>query len=99
MSQTYYQVIAQYRAKPGLGDAVEARLHELTKASRSESGNISYAFFRSTENRDHFAILEKYVDEAAFAEHRSSAHFQQIAMGEIVPILDSREVKGFACSD
>lgn len=98
MSNTYYQVIAQYRAKPGCGDAVEAKLHELTRASRTEGGNISYAFFRSPENPDHFAILEQYVDEAAFAAHRDTAHFQSIALGQIVPMLDAREVKGFVCS-
>lgn len=98
MPKTFYQVIAYYHSKPGCGDAVEATLHELAMASRAESGNIAYAFYRSPENTDHFAILEEYVDEAAFGAHRSSAHFQTIALEKIVPMLETRNVKGFVCS-
>jgi quinol monooxygenase YgiN len=38
-------------------------------------------------------LLERYASREALAEHRSSAHFTEILLGQIVPLLDSRSIE------
>lgn len=46
------------------------------------------------ENTDANTILlfEGYTDELAIAKHRASEHFQSRVLGEIIPLLENREV-------
>ena len=37
-------------------------------------------------------ILERYTDAAGLAAQRASAHFTEVALGEIIPRLVSRHV-------
>lgn len=95
MKQQVFHVIAHYRARPGKGDDVAASLIELAIASRREEDNVSYDVARSLEDDDHFVIVENYSSEAAFTAHRGSEHFQQIGMGQIIPLLMERTVSAF----
>ena len=38
-----------------------------------------------------FFVFEEYVDEAAFAAHRASPHFQEIVVSELLPRIASME--------
>jgi len=95
MAKLYLQVIAHYYAKAGNGDAVAARLAELAVATRTEPKNLSYGYFRSPENPDHFVILEQYSDADGLALHRDAPHFQRIGVGMIIPLLERREVSSY----
>ncbi|ASL47083.1 Putative monooxygenase YcnE [Burkholderia sp. AD24] len=92
MPHAYLQVIANYFAKPGNGDALIAPLTELAAATRAEPRNLYYEFFRSPLNPDHFVILEQYSDADGLAVHRETEHFQRLGFGTIIPLLDRREV-------
>jgi quinol monooxygenase YgiN len=92
MANTYLQVIAHYFAKPGNGDALVQPLTELAAATRTEPKNLSYAFFRSPLDPDHFVILEQYSEADGLALHRDTPHFQKLGVGTIIPLLDRREV-------
>lgn len=92
MTAPYFQVIAHYHAQQGQQDQVRALLAELAQASRTEAANLSYAFFVSPEDACHFVILERYTDAAGFDAHRNSEHFQRIGFGQIIPLLERREV-------
>ncbi|WCM23809.1 antibiotic biosynthesis monooxygenase [Paraburkholderia bryophila] len=92
MPHAYLQVIANYLAKPGNGDALIAPLTELAAATRAEPRNLYYEFFRSPLNPDHFVILEQYSDADGLAVHRETEHFQRLGFGTIIPLLDRREV-------
>jgi quinol monooxygenase YgiN len=83
-------LIATYRGQPGTGDAIEPLLAELAGASRTEAGNSLYLVNRSTTAPDTFVIYEHYADEGALAAHRESPHFQRLAVGQIIPMLEER---------
>ncbi len=46
-----------------------------------------------------FFFFEVYDDEAAFDAHGGSEHVQQLALGEAVPLLESRELQAFETLD
>lgn len=92
---SFLQVIAHYHVKPGLGDQVGALLVELTEATRRESKNLAYAFYRSPQDPDRYVILEQYADASGLDEHRASEHFQRLGFGTIIPMLVSREVTSY----
>ncbi|GAA0384954.1 antibiotic biosynthesis monooxygenase [Acrocarpospora corrugata] len=87
------QVIAHYTVSPGNEDAVLALLPKLVEASRTEPGNISYVAYRALDDERRFVLIERYVSREAFAAHRESPHFIDLALGQIVPLLASRVVE------
>lgn len=99
MSGTYFQVIAHYHVRDGEEGAVAGFLSELALASRTEPANLSYDYFQSVENPGHFVILERYKDEAGFAAHRESVHFQDIGFQQIIPRLERRRVESYEGAD
>ena len=95
MSSTYLQVIAHYHAQLGKGDQVCQLLAGLAEATRTEPKNLSYAYFRSPVDPEHFVILEQYSDRSGLDEHRGTPHFQDIGFGKIIPLLARREVSSY----
>ena len=91
-----FHVVAEYLLAEGTEEEVLGHLARLAEASRAEPGNISYEYFRNVEQPSHVAIVERYVDEAAFEAHLGSDHFATIAKGEIIPRLRKRTVRTFA---
>ena len=83
-------LIATYRGQPGTGDTIEPLLAELAAASRTESGCLLYLVNRSTTAPDLFVIYEHYEDDGALAAHRESPHFQRLAVGQVIPMLEER---------
>lgn len=96
MSAVHYMVVATYTAKPENADRVAELLPALAEASRQEPGNISYSVASSLEQSHVFTIVETYDDADAFTAHRESTHFAEIGKEQIIPLLDSRAVVGFA---
>ena len=86
-----FVLTAKWTAKSGEGDRVADVLGRLAVPSREEPGCRFYQPCRDPENLDVFLIFEIYDDEAAFAAHGASAHFQEIAVGEAFDLLDGRE--------
>lgn len=93
MSQAYLQVIAHYVSQEGNAERVCELLQELALATRTEPKNLYYDFFRSPTEPNHFVILEQYSDANGLAEHRDTAHFKELGLGAIIPLLEKREVK------
>lgn len=92
MNNTPVYVFAKWQVKKGQLDAVLGLLTQVAKASTQEKGNLFYHIHQSHAD-DHTLILsEGYINEAAVEEHRHSNHFQQLVIGEIVPMLENREV-------
>ena len=86
-----YVLTAKWTAKEGEGERVGDALQRLAEPSREEPGCRFYQPCRDLENPDAFLIFEIYDDEAAFAAHGASEHFQQIAVGEAFDLLETRE--------
>ena len=95
MSKSYLQVIAHYHAQPGNADQVCQLLAGLAEATRTEPKNLSYDYFRSPVDPDHFVILEQYSDASGLDAHRGMPHFQEIGIGKIIPLLARREVSSY----
>ncbi|GAA1230521.1 putative quinol monooxygenase [Oryzihumus leptocrescens] len=84
-------VIARWLPRPGAESAVTEALPALVRASRAEPGCLGYQALPDPETGG-FLLLERYADEAALDEHRASAHFQQLVLGQLVPLLAERDV-------
>lgn len=82
---------ARWSTAPETSDRVLSALTSLAVASRAEPGNLAYIVHVSDEEPGVLQIFENYVDEAAFDAHVASAHFQQWAVGEAIPLLVNRE--------
>jgi quinol monooxygenase YgiN len=84
------QVIARYTLAPGNEDEVLALLPQLAAATREEPGNLGFEIYRGTEDPNAVILLERYASREAFAAHRESAHFKELVLNTIVPLLESR---------
>lgn len=84
-------VIARWSPGAGKNETIAAMLPELIRQSRAERGCLGYQVYRpdGDVNGD-FVLVERYVDQAALEAHRGSAHFRNIVLERIVPLLASR---------
>ncbi len=78
-------------ASPGQEEAVAAILEELARLSQAEPGCIQYDVHRDPDDPTRFFLWERYRDQAAFDEHSSSPHFQELVLGKAIPLLAERE--------
>jgi quinol monooxygenase YgiN len=89
------QVIARHRIQAGREREVLAVLPELVRAARTEPGNLAFDAYRSTEDDRSYVLLERYVSRAAFADHRETAHFKDLMLGRILPLLEDRTIEEY----
>jgi quinol monooxygenase YgiN len=89
------QIIARYTVSAGKEDEVLALLSKLTAAARSEPGNRAFTVYRQVDADREVVLLERYASAAAFEEHRATAHFKDLVLDRIVPLLDRREVETY----
>lgn len=82
---------ATWTAKPGEEETVRAALEKLSPASRDEPGNLYYQAYQSPDEPNIFRIFEVYVDEDAFKAHATYPHFEQWALGQAIPVLETRQ--------
>ena len=92
MSDQPIHVFAKWTAKEGYLPAVLEHVQTVATRSRAEEGNLFYNVFKSTSEVNTLFLYEGYANEHAALEHRNTAHFQQLVLGEIVPLLAEREV-------
>ncbi|MEU8506567.1 antibiotic biosynthesis monooxygenase family protein [Streptomyces brevispora] len=87
-----YVVVARYRTRPGEQDTVLPLLDTMATASRQEPGNLGYRVHQGTEDPREIVLYEEYATEADFTAHCATPHFQEIVLGKVVPLLESRDV-------
>ncbi|MFF4756773.1 putative quinol monooxygenase [Streptomyces sp. NPDC002514] len=87
-----FVVIARYRTKQGEENTVLPLLDTMAAASRQEPGNLAYRVHQGTEDPRAIVLYEEYVSEADFTAHCATPHFQDIVLGKVVPLLESRDV-------
>lgn len=56
-----------------------------------EPGCLYYAAQRAHEDANLLLLYEVYQDQAALNAHSQSPYFQELVLGAIVPLLESRE--------
>jgi autoinducer 2-degrading protein len=85
-------VFAKWQVKEGKVNTVLKLLATVTQESTREEGNLFYKVHQSNTEPNTLVLFEGYKDEQALATHRNSAHFQTTVVGQIVPLLENREV-------
>lgn len=70
------KITAILTARPGKTDELRALLVGMAPACRAEPGNLRWDVWRDQANADRFVLDELYVDSAAVAAHRETAHFK-----------------------
>ncbi len=85
-----FVVIAQYRAREGEADRVDAALRNMVTPTRAEPGNRDYQVFRDPKDPSLFVLFERYADSDAFEAHRGTPHFTTWLAGVVLPALDDR---------
>ena len=86
-----YVVTARWVAREGEQAAVLEAIERLILPSRSEPGFRFYQPNRDPTDDRVFFFFEIYDDEAAYAAHGTSDHFQRHAIADAIPRLESRE--------
>jgi quinol monooxygenase YgiN len=84
---------ADTSSSPENADELGRVLRKFAQACRAEPGCLSYEVFRSVDQPERYMSIEKYVDGEAFAAHRASAHFREIGLGEVVPLVVARDIR------
>ncbi|WP_069883924.1 putative quinol monooxygenase [Streptomyces luteocolor] len=87
-----YVVVARYRTLQDQERTVLALLDTMAEASRAEPGCRQYRVHQGTEDPRAVLLYEEYGTEADFTAHCASAHFQDIVLARIVPLLETRDV-------
>ncbi len=70
------KIVAILTAKAGQAEALKVLLDGMTGPSRAEAGCLRYDMWRGKANAGRFVLDELYVDDAAIAAHRETAHFK-----------------------
>lgn len=83
---------AKWQVKQGNLKAVLSLLKEAVEKSSAEQGNLKYEVYQGNDNENILMLFEEYENQQALELHRNSAHFQEVVVGKIIPLLESREV-------
>jgi quinol monooxygenase YgiN len=86
-------LLARWQTQPGSADQVLALAAELRRGSLTEPGCLGYEVFRSAEEPGTLLLLERYRDAAAIDAHRQSAHYRELVVGRILPLLAARQIE------
>jgi quinol monooxygenase YgiN len=86
-----YTLVVRMTAPEGEQDHAEELIRRLGEASRQEPGVVHYIAHRDPEDPRVFLMYEQYRDKAAFEDHGQTEHFQTLGVGEIFPLMESRE--------
>lgn len=81
------------RFRPDDREKVEAILRELTLASRTEPGCVTYVAHQVAADPNTVLIYEQYRDDAAVEAHRTTPHFQRWAENGLYTLMLGREVE------
>ncbi|MGW1992670.1 putative quinol monooxygenase [Embleya sp. NPDC001921] len=87
-----YVVVARYRTNPDAHERVLTLLDEMTRRSLAEPGCRGYRVHQGVEDARTIVLYEEYDAEADFTAHCASEHFRDIVLGQVVPLLESRDV-------
>ncbi|MCE7054222.1 antibiotic biosynthesis monooxygenase [Algoriphagus sp. AGSA1] len=91
-NQDQVHVFATWKVKQGEIDKVLDLLKTVRKESLRESGNLFYKIHQSNTDSNTLILFEGYISDTAVEAHRNTAHFQDLVIGKIVPLLEKREI-------
>lgn len=86
-------VLAHWQVKEGAVDEVLELAAELRRLSLAEPGCLGYELYRGVDGGAGVLLHERYRDDAALEAHRTSAHYQELVVERIRPLLVERRVE------
>jgi len=92
MEQQAVYVFAQWWVQENKLEQVMQLLAEAIKQTRQEPGNLFFTVHQSNADPDTIMLYEGYINQAAVDEHKNSTHYQTLVAGQIIPLLENREV-------
>ena len=92
MTTTPIHVFARWKIKEGNAPTVLKLLNDLRAKTISEKGNLFYMIHQSCVDANTIILFEGYADEAVQQAHTNSDHFKKLAIEQIIPLLEEREV-------
>lgn len=92
MDKQSITTFAKWQVNEGQLENVLSLLKEAVAKSSAEAGNLKYQVFQGYDNDHTLMLFEEYIDKEAVDFHRNSAHFQEIIVQKIVPLLEKRDV-------
>ncbi|MHC3467625.1 putative quinol monooxygenase [Streptomyces sp. 7R007] len=90
--QMAYAVVAHYRCAPGDAEVVRAALLQARESSRAEPANEAYDVHAVEGEPGGFLLYERYADRAGFEAHKGAAHFKEVIVETVWPLLVERSV-------
>ena len=70
-------LIVSIRLRPESIAKWKAATLENAAASRAEPGMLAFDLLADRDDPTHFALVEKYRDEAAIAAHKATSHYKR----------------------
>lgn len=92
MAPTPIHVFARWKVRDGNMQEVLKILKDLRSNTLAEKGNLFYQVHQSKTDVNTLILFEGYTDESAQIAHVDSEHFKRLAVEQIVPLLEEREV-------
>lgn len=92
MNGKHVFVFARWRVKNGELETVIDLLKKVARKSWEEEGNLCYKINQCSTDNNTIILFEGYCDEAAQLRHLTSPYVQELMIGKIVPLLETREV-------
>lgn len=69
-------IVVKHPVRPEYAEDWISLVAPFTEGTRAEEGNISFDWFRSTEDRNMYVLVEAFRDAAAGKAYVESAHFK-----------------------
>lgn len=85
-------IFAKWQVKNGNLQTILDLLPSLIEKSTSEEGNIFYKIYQDNADINTLILNESYKDMSSIEAHKNSDHYQEIAVKQIIPLLENREV-------
>lgn len=85
-------IFAKWQVKNGELQTVLDLLPSLIEKSKNEEGNLFYKIYQDNSEPNTLILNESYRDMASIESHKNSDHYQEIAIKQIIPLLENREV-------
>jgi len=92
-------IVAHWQTTAEHLDTVLGIVAELAPRSVAEPGCVGYEVLQDADEPTHLVLIERYRDREALDAHLGSAHYQDLVVGGIRPLLTDRRVSTLAAVD
>jgi quinol monooxygenase YgiN len=84
--------VARWHTTDDARSEILSRISALKQQSLAEPGCLGYEALQAVDDPNSFILVESYRDTAALDAHRGSAHYRELVIGHILPLLSDRDV-------